>query len=138
MDKIALLNWFRKICVEEGDVDFLREGLKVLAEAVMGAEVSQLIGAGRFERTPGRKNYRNGYRTREWDTRLGTIELNIPKLRKGSYFPSLLEPRRRAEKALKERGPGGVCAWGQYAQSRRIGGVVGSEWHQQKRDLPYL
>lgn len=100
MDKIALLNWFRKICVEEGDVDFLREGLKVLAEAVMDAEVSQLIGAGRFERTPERKNYRNGYRTREWDTRLGTIELNIPKLRKGSYFPSLLKPRRRAEKAL--------------------------------------
>ncbi|MCL6597486.1 MAG: transposase [Alicyclobacillus macrosporangiidus] len=80
---------------KKGDVDFLREGLEVLAEAVMDAEVSQLIGAQRFERTPERKNYRNGYRTQEWDTRLGTIELNIPKLRKGSYFPSLLEPRQR-------------------------------------------
>lgn len=66
----------------------------------MEAEVSQIIGAERFERTDERKNYRNGYRQREWDTRVGTIELQIPKLRKGSYFPSLLEPRRRAEKAL--------------------------------------
>ena len=86
--------------MEDGDIDFLREGLKVLAEAVMDAEVSQLIGAERFERSTERKNYRNGYRRREWDTRVGTIELQIPKLRKGSYFPGLLEPRRRAEKAL--------------------------------------
>jgi len=100
MDKIALLELIRKIGLEDGDIDFLREGLKVLAEAVMDAEVSQLIGAERFERSTERKNYRNGYRRREWDTRVGTIELQIPKLRKGSYFPSLLEPRRRAEKAL--------------------------------------
>jgi putative transposase len=100
MDKIALLELIRKIGLEDGDVDFLREGLKVLAEAVMDAEVSQLVGAERFERSTERKNYRNGYRRREWDTRVGTIELQIPKVRKGSYFPSLLEPRRRAEKAL--------------------------------------
>ncbi len=100
MDKIALLELIRKIGLEDGDIDFLREGLKMLAEAVMDAEVSQLIGAERFERSTERKNYRNGYRRREWDTRVGTIELQIPKLRKGSYFPSLLEPRRRAEKAL--------------------------------------
>ncbi len=100
MDKIALLELIRKIGLEDGDIDFLREGLKVLAEAVMDAEVSQLIGAERFERSTERKNYRNGYRRREWDTRVGTIELQIPKLRKGSYFPGLLEPRRRAEKAL--------------------------------------
>ena len=66
----------------------------------MDAEVSQLIGAERFERSTERKNYCNGYRRREWDTRVGTIELQIPKLRKGSYFPDLLEPRRRAQKAL--------------------------------------
>jgi putative transposase len=100
MDKIALLELIRKIGLEDGDVDFLREGLKVLAEAVMDAEVSQIIGAERFERSSERKNYRNGYRSRDWDARVGTIELQIPKLRKGSYFPSLLEPRRRAEKAL--------------------------------------
>jgi transposase-like protein len=99
IDKFTLLELIRKVGLE-GDVDFLREGLKVLAEAVMDVEVSQQIGAERFERTENRKNYRNGYRTREWDTRVGTIDLQIPKLRKGSYFPSLLEPRRRAEKAL--------------------------------------
>ncbi|WP_243015120.1 IS256 family transposase [Brevibacillus borstelensis] len=99
IDKFTLLELIRKVGLE-GDVDFLREGLKVLAEAVMDVEVSQQIGAERFERTENRKNYRNGYRNREWDTRVGTIDLQIPKLRKGSYFPSLLEPRRRAEKAL--------------------------------------
>jgi putative transposase len=99
MDKIALLELIRKIGLD-GDVDFLREGLKVLTQAIMEAEVSELVGAERFERSKERKNYRNGYRSREWDTRVGTIELQIPKLRKGSYFPSLLEPRRRAEKAL--------------------------------------
>lgn len=100
MDKMALLELIRKIGLEDGDVDFLREGLRVLAEAVMDVEVSHLVGAERFERNVERQNYRNGYRPREWDTRVGTVELNIPKLRKGSYFPSLLEPRKRAERAL--------------------------------------
>lgn len=62
--------------------------------------MSELVGAERYERTETRKTYRNGYRVRPWETRLGSIELKIPKLRKGSYFPSLLERRRRAEKAL--------------------------------------
>jgi len=66
----------------------------------MELEVSELVGAQRYERTETRKTYRNGYRSRPWDTRVGTIELRIPKLRQGSYFPSLLEPRRRAERAL--------------------------------------
>src|SRR5205807_2872152 len=60
----------------------------------------QLVGAGLHERTESRLTYRNGYREREWDTRVGTIELDIPKLRAGTYFPSLLEPRRRHERAL--------------------------------------
>uniref|UniRef100_UPI000A974611 transposase n=1 Tax=Alicyclobacillus acidiphilus TaxID=182455 RepID=UPI000A974611 len=99
-DKIALLELIRKIGLEDGDVDFLKEGLKVLTQAVMEAEVSSLIGAERYERSDKRTNSRNGYRTREWDTRVGTIDLQIPKLRKGSYFPSILEPRKKAEKAL--------------------------------------
>src|SRR5215475_368939 len=66
----------------------------------MECEVAGLIGADRYERTNDRQTYRNGYRLRTWDTRVGTIELAIPKLRAGSYFPSLLEPRRRAERAL--------------------------------------
>jgi len=72
----------------------------VLAQAVMETEVSTQIGAAAYERSPERTAYRNGYRTRRWDTRSGTIELKIPKVSAGSYFPSLLEPRRRAEKAL--------------------------------------
>jgi dihydrofolate reductase len=73
----------------------------VLAEAIMEAEVSELTGAAKGERAPDRRlTNRNGYRERRWDTRVGTIGLAIPKVRDGSYFPSLLEPRRRAERAL--------------------------------------
>jgi transposase-like protein len=66
----------------------------------MELEVEGLTGAGHGERDPGRINHRNGYRGRDWETRAGTVELRIPKLRKGSYFPAFLEPRRMAEKAL--------------------------------------
>jgi putative transposase len=86
--------------LEQDDVDALREGVKVLAQAVMETEVSGQIGAAPYERSSERIAYRNGYRTRRWDTRVGTIELKIPKVTAGAYFPSLLEPRRRAEKAL--------------------------------------
>jgi transposase-like protein len=86
--------------LEQDDVDLLREGVRVLAQAVMETEVSGQIGAGPYERSSSRTAYRNGYRTRTWDTRVGTIELKIPKVTAGAYFPSLLEPRRRAEKAL--------------------------------------
>ena len=89
---------------EGGDVDFLREGVRVLAQALMEAEVSQQIGAELGERNPeGRSAQRNGYRDRDWETRAGTVELRIPKLRKGSYFPGFLEPRRMAEKAGMSR-----------------------------------
>jgi putative transposase len=98
-NRIELLEDLRK-AGSEGDVDFLREGIKVLAEAVMEMEVTRKTGAGLYERSDGRHNYRNGYRERWWDTRVGTVNLNIPRLRSGTYFPSLLEPRRRAEQAL--------------------------------------
>ena len=84
----------------DGDVDFLREALRVLVEGIMDAEVSSRIGAEYGERSPERVTQRNGYRSRAWDTRVGTMELHIPKLREGSYFPSLLSPRRRSERAL--------------------------------------
>ena len=85
----------------DGNVDVLREGDRVLAEAIMEAAVSELTGAAKGERAPDRRlTNRNGYRERRWDTRVGTIGLAIPKVRDGSYFPSLLEPRRRAEGAL--------------------------------------
>lgn len=86
--------------LEQDDVDALQEGVKILAQALMEAEVSGQIGADLYERSSERVAHRNGYRTRTWDTRLGTIELKIPKITRGSYFPSLLEPRRRIEKAL--------------------------------------
>ena len=98
-ERMDLLELLRKRGVE-GDVDFLREALRVLVEEIMEAEVSLRIGAGYGERSPERVTQRNGYRSRAWDTRVGTMELQIPKLREGSYFPSLLEPRRRSERAL--------------------------------------
>ena len=86
--------------LEEQDGDVLREGIRVLSQALMESEVAGLIGAERHERTSDRTAYRNGSRTRTWDTRVGTIELEIPKIKPGTYFPSLLQPRRRAEHAL--------------------------------------
>ena len=97
--RMDLLELLRKRGMD-GDVDFLREALRVLVDGIMDAEVSAQIGAEHSERSPERVTYRNGYRNRTWDTRVGTMELHIPKLREGSYFPSLLEPRRRSEKAL--------------------------------------
>ena len=84
---------------EEG-LDFLRESLAWVVQQLMEAEVSELIGAGHGERSEERLTHRNGYRARRWDTRAGELELAIPKLRRGSYFPSFLEPRRRSEQAL--------------------------------------
>jgi transposase-like protein len=86
--------------LEEQEGAVLREGIRVLSQALMETEVAGLIGAERHERTGERTAYRNGSRTRTWDTRMGTIELAIPKVRPGTYFPSLLQPRRRAEHAL--------------------------------------
>jgi transposase-like protein len=85
---------------EEAGEDWLRERVREVVQAVMEAEVSAQIGASRYERTEERTTQRNGYRSRAWDTRLGSMDLAIPKLRQGSYFPSFLEPRRRAEQAL--------------------------------------
>ena len=97
---MAVLETVRK-AIADGDVDFLREGVRVLAHAVMEAEVTELTGVPRGERNPEQRlTSRNGYRERRWDTRVGTLNLSIPRVRDGSYFPSLLEPRRRAERAL--------------------------------------
>ena len=82
------------------DTDFLRHMIGFSAQRLMELEVEGLTGAAPGARTPDRLNHRNGYRDRDWETRAGTVELRIPKLRKGSYFPAFLEPRRMAEKAL--------------------------------------
>jgi putative transposase len=91
----------RYLLDDEEGLDFLRESLTWICGQLMEAEVSELVGAGRGERAPEeRLTHRNGYRPRRWDTRAGELELAIPKLRRGSYFPSFLEPRRRSEQAL--------------------------------------
>src|SRR4029453_17497535 len=96
--RMALAEVLRKAGVEQAD--FLREGVRVLAQELMELELAEHVAAERHERTTERTGYRNGYRDRPWDTRVGSIELQVPRVRDGSFFPSLLEPRRRAEKAL--------------------------------------
>jgi transposase-like protein len=96
---IGLTKLLRKAQMAD-DVDFLREGMRVFSEAVMELEVTQQVGAERHARTATRTGQRNGYRERRWDTRVGTIDLQVPRVRDGSYFPALLDPRRRAERAL--------------------------------------
>jgi putative transposase len=99
VSKMELYELLRK--ADGADVDFLREGVRTLAQALMEVEVAAQVGAEHGERAPERRtSQRNGYRPRPWDTRVGTVELEIPKLRHGSFFPSILEPRRRAERAL--------------------------------------
>jgi transposase-like protein len=95
-DKIAL----RALLEKGSDATFLREMIGFAAERLMQLETEALCNAAPGERSPERSNQRNGYRDRDWQTRAGTVELRIPKLRRGSYFPTFLEPRRMAEKAL--------------------------------------
>lgn len=96
---MALMALLRKHRLDV-DGDFLREAAQMMMQMLIELEASQQIGAERYERSPERVTHRNGYRRREWETRLGEIPLRIPKLREGTYFPSLLEPRKRSEQAL--------------------------------------
>jgi transposase-like protein len=96
-----LLGWLQDR-LEQASPDLLRDMLKVFAESLMSAEADAVCGAGYGERSPDRVNQRNGYRPRDWDTRVGSIELGLPKLRQGAYFPDwLLQRRRRAEAPLR-------------------------------------
>ncbi|MCI4681315.1 IS256 family transposase [Rhodoblastus acidophilus] len=95
-DTMAFLHQLR----ERGGEDLLKDLAEAVLQKLMDFDVDNLIGAGRYERSDVRTTQRNGYRPRELDTRLGTLELKIPKLRKGSYFPGFLEPRKTAERAL--------------------------------------
>jgi transposase-like protein len=90
----------RALLEKTADTDFLREMIGFTAQRLMELDVEGLTGAPHGARAPDRLTHRNGYRERDWETRAGTVELRIPKLRRGSYFPGFLEPRRMAEKAL--------------------------------------
>src|SRR5579864_8535402 len=90
----------RRLMEKSADADLLREMIGYGAQRLMELEVGALTGAAHGEKSLDRLVQRNGYRDRDWETRAGTVELRIPKLRKGSYFPGFLEPRRLAEKAL--------------------------------------
>ena len=120
--RMALAELLRKAEAEPG-LDVLREGVRVLAQALMELEVEWHLGAGRHARTAERSGYRNGYRERAWDTRVGTIELSVPRVRDGSYFPALLAARTRGERALvavvQEAYVSGVS-------TRRVDGLVKS------------
>jgi putative transposase len=95
-DNMAFLERLQK----QGGGDFLKELAEAVLDRLMQLDVEGVIGAGRYERSDGRTTHRNGYRERDLETRLGTLELRIPKLRRGSYFPAFLEPRKTAERAL--------------------------------------
>lgn len=118
MDPLA---WLRKH-VETADVDLLREMVRTFAETLMSAEADALCGAEYGERSEDRVNRRNGYRERDFDTRTGTVELRIPKLRQGSYYPDwLFERRRRAERALVAV----ICeCYVRGVSTRRVDGLV--------------
>jgi putative transposase len=117
---MALEELVRKAQMSD-DIDFLREGVHALAQALMELEVTQHLGAGRYERTSERTGERNGTRERRWDTRVGSIALRVPRVRDGSYFRSLLEPRRRAERALVA---GVQEAYVQGVSTRRVDELV--------------
>ena len=97
--RIGLQELLRKAQIE-GDAEFLKEGVRVLSRMLMEMEVEEHTGASRHERSPGRIGQRNGYCQGTWDTRVGSVELSVPRVRNSSYFPSLLEPCRKAEGVL--------------------------------------
>src|SRR3712207_2517645 len=102
----------QELLAKAGDGDFLRSVAEAVPQMLMEADVEGLIGAGRYERSGERLNWRNGYRDRTLDTRLGPLQLRIPKLRQGTYFPPFLEGRKTSEKALVA-----------VIQEARVGGV---------------
>jgi len=96
-DSLSDTATLRAVLSETSDASLLAEMLGFAADRLMARDVDQLCSAGAHERSADRMNHRNGYRTRAWETRAGRVDVKIPKLRKGSYFPEFLEPRRAAE-----------------------------------------
>ena len=118
-----------ELLAKAGNGDFLRTVAEAVVQLLMEADVEGVIGAGRHERTADRQTYRNGFRDRTLDTRLGTLQLRIPKLRQGNYFPPFLDPRKTLEKALvaviQEAWIGGVSTRrvDELVQAMGLGGI---------------
>ncbi|MBB6254936.1 transposase, partial [Nitrospirillum iridis] len=136
-DSMALVDLLQKA----GDGDFLRSVAETVLQMLMEADVEGQIGAGRHERSAERLTHRNGYRDRALDTRLGTLNLRIPKLRQGSYFPPFLEARKTSEKALvaviQEAWIGGVSTRrvDELAQAMGLSGISKSTVSKLCRDI---
>ncbi len=132
-----------ELLAKAGDGDFLRSVAEAVVQLLMETDVEGVIGAGRHERSGERTTYRNGYRDRALDTRLGSLQLRIPKLRQGSYFPPFLEPRKTTEKALvaviqakRAAFAPGSLDWRRVHPARgRPGAGYGPERHQQEHGV---
>ena len=122
----------RGLLEKSSDADLLREMIGFAAERLMALEVEGLTGAAPGERSPQRINHRNGYRDRVWETRAGTVELKIPKLRKGSYFPGFLEPQPDGREGADGGDPGGLHPGRVDALGRRPGAGHGDVGHLQE------
>ena len=124
-----------------GESDFLRSVAEAVLQLLMESDVESLIGAGRHERSAERLNYRNGHRDRTLDTRLGSLQLRVPKLRQGSYFPPFLEPRKMSEKTLvaviQEAWIGGVSTRkvDDLVQSMGLSGISKSQVSKLCKDI---
>jgi putative transposase len=121
-----------------GDLDIIREGLAVVLQALIDVEVTEVIGADRYQRSASRTTHRNGFRTRLLSTKAGDVELKIPKLREGSFFPALLEPRRRIDRALLAVVMEAMCMAPRPARSTTWSRPGRGRWHLQVRGQPHL
>ena len=133
---MALVEYLRKLGLKS-NCDFLRESVRLTSQLLMEAVAEERVGAAKHERSPRRRTQRNGYRERMWETPWERCPLRIPKLRSGSHFPSLLEPRRKAEQALlkvvQEAYVQGVST-----RSGRPGAVAGAHRRRQEPGQPHL
>jgi hypothetical protein len=124
-------NHLAELLEKAGEGDFLRAVAEAVLQLLMESDVEGPIGAGRYERSGERTTWRNGYRDRTLDTRLGALRLRIPKLRQGSYFPPFLEARKSSEKALIRSDPGGLDRRCVDPPGRRFGAGDGAIGDQQ-------